>query len=88
MAAYAYPIIIKRNPQRIDYQETKEFDQTCFTLAELSFVGKDSFFITEDDWGGSTVTVYRSRLETKEELKSRVDREESYMREYNRRKSI
>lgn len=87
MPPWAYPIIIQRDRQRINYTETKRISASNLFLDDLIFVGDNGFEIDRsefdsDDW---TITVYRHRLETGEERDRRVAEEEAYMTEYNRR---
>jgi hypothetical protein len=86
MPAYAYPITIHREKQRVQYDETAIIEANSLTLKDLEFVGPDSFSVQEQEWGGYVITVSRSRMETDAERESRVAREESYMTEYNKRK--
>lgn len=82
MAAYAYPIAIKRTPQRVSYH--REYNTPdIFTFDWIrSHVANDEHFNIYDD----KVIVYGTRYETPDEVKKRVEREEAYMKEYNRRK--
>lgn len=95
MPAYAYPIKVDREKKTITYWEDHNIDEDRLTLALLApIVGEWTFTISERevDTGigsmpdeGYTVSVFKSRQETDEELKARVCREESYMSEYNKR---
>jgi len=85
MGPYAYPIQIKKEKQSINFQETKTFE--TLTIKELSpFVGEFPFDIEQDRYDFYEVTVYKSRLETIDERDIRVQGEENYMVEYNKRK--
>lgn len=96
MPAYAYPIQIKRKRQTIRFEEKVKLTEDWLTLPTLAFVGNDTFSIceTEHDSGtgtytsGYTVTVNRQRPETDDEMNTRIASEESYMREYERRKAL
>jgi hypothetical protein len=85
MPAYAYPITVHRSRLQVRFEDVKEFDSDFLTLADLQFVGEDSFYVNARDNGGYRITVSRSRLETVEERNSRVAKEESYMTEYLKR---
>ncbi len=85
---YAYPITINRGFETIRFDEVVEIESNSLTLKDLAFVGGDSFSITELEWDGYSISVSRTREETEAERMSRVERAESYMREYNRRKSL
>ena len=87
MPPYAYPIKIDRKRQKIAFQENKTFEN-MLTLADLKFVGNDPFSVDRDGHGYHEITVYRNRLETDQERDIRVAREESYMKEYNRRHQL
>lgn len=88
MPAYAYPINIKRDRQKVRYVKEIELDSNILTLDMLSkLIAKDErFSITETHEGGTTLTIIGDRLETDEELTQSVQKEERYMAEYNRRK--
>lgn len=85
MPAYAYPIKINREKQIIHFDEEREIESNSLTLAALQFIGDDPFSVHENEWGGYTISVSRSRLETDVECHTRVAREESYMAEYRKR---
>ena len=86
MGAYMYPIQIKREPQVIHFTEIVNFDEDRLTLEMLAFVGKDNFSVYENSLQQYEITVFRSRLETPEEVKRRVEKEEKYMEEYTKRR--
>ena len=82
-----YPIIIKREPQKIRYHKEFELDGEGLTLAKLrEYVTEDEIFsISETDESIHSKTmlyVNGTRLETKEETELRVQKEESYMKNY------
>jgi hypothetical protein len=86
--SYAYPIQINREALRIHHEEVREIPQDYLTLADLQFVGADSFVVQErDSPGGWIVRVSRSRLETFQERDTRVAGEVAYMAEYYRRRN-
>ena len=95
MPPYAYPIIIKREPQLISYQKEIELgtgSDSVLTLAKLREHGvteEHSFWTYETDEGlhsTNYLIIAGERLETPEELKIRIEKEEAYMVEYNKRK--
>jgi len=97
MPAYAYPIIIKREPQLVRFQKEIELgsgSDGVLTLAKLREYGvteEHAFWTRETDEGLYSTTlliISGARLETPEELKIRVEKEEAYMAEYNKRKAI
>lgn len=90
MGPYAYPIIIDRNKKKIRYSRTIVLDNEPLTLDQLSkmLTPEESFTVYQDDevYGPKFVLdVTGERLETDEEFKVRIEREEKYMIEYNRR---
>mgnify|MGYP000987921333 CR=1 FL=1 len=91
MPAYAYPIEIKNTPQVIKYDRVVDIGDGVLTLPMLNeLVTEDeSFSVLEKEnsiYGSSYVLcVSGSRLETEDELRIRVEREEKYMAEYNKR---
>ena len=88
MGLYAYPIEIKREPQMT--REHLEFEITQpITIAYIESLGIDRdtvFSISESDWDDresvDKIIVDRKRLETPEEVASRVASEELYMAHY------
>lgn len=85
MGPYAYPITIRRKPQTICWEESKEFESLSLAILQ-PFVGDLNFEVTEQKSGDYEVSVTRSRLETPEELSRRVAGEVAYMKEYEKRK--
>jgi hypothetical protein len=91
MPAYAYPIQIKREPQKVKYQKQFELESALLTLSELrKYVSEDEQFAINEEgeppFGDKIVLhVYGYRMETNEELRTRVAKEEAYMEEYNKR---
>jgi hypothetical protein len=90
MPAYAYPITIKRERQKVRYSKTIELDDHVLTLGILSklVTPDERFCIVETDEGlysRTILSISGFRLETDEELADRVKKEESYMIEYNKR---
>lgn len=86
--AYLYPIKINREPQLIRYDEEKELDGPSLYLTDFAFIGSDPFSITELPFGRYLISIGRTRLETDEEHSNRVQGEENYMAEYNKRHGI
>lgn len=89
MAAYAYPIRIERGFKTLT--ETREIEiEQPLTLDELmTYVEHDDKFsiIEGSVWQDGCVLVITSkRSETAEERDRRVEREERYMAEYNRKR--
>lgn len=87
MGAYMYPIKIKRKPQRIPFEKEIVLHRDILTLDLLrKHVGeKERFSVYRDVCSEyTTLTVYSSRLETEEELKIRVKKEEKYMENYTK----
>jgi len=85
-----YPITIKREPQKIRYTKEIELNNDgVFTLSELrKLVTEDEKFsvIEKEDsmYGGSYIlSITGERMETEEELKLRVEKEENYMKNYH-----
>lgn len=92
MGAYMYPITIKRDRQKIRYTIEVELEDSTLTLSILRmYVNEDEkFSIVETDEGPYSKTVLfitKERYETDTELKARVEKEEAYMIEYNKRHS-
>jgi hypothetical protein len=89
MGAYMYPIKIKREPQKISYSKQIELkNEGVLTLAELrEYVTEDEeFSINEKEnsiYGNEYIlSVWGKRMETDDEVKNRVAKEESYMKNY------
>lgn len=85
-----YPITIKREPQEVRYEKEIELKDGQLTLAELrKFVSEDETFsineVETDRIFGYVTMLYINgkRLETPEETKVRVEKEETYMKNYN-----
>lgn len=92
MGAYMYPIKIDREPKKVRYTKDIILEDAVLTLADLrKYVTEDerfSFFETDEGiYSKTMLSISGERLETEEETKLRVEREESYMQEYNRRKA-
>ena len=93
MPAYAYAITVNPKHEVISFNETRDIHKEDLTLADLEWVGEDTFSIqdgVDNDNGvreGCFYRVYahRSRLETDEERDTRVRRERQYVAEYERR---
>lgn len=84
MPAYAYPIQIKEEKQIVKYTEEHELKSESLTFELLrKYVNEGDTFEIVD----TTLTVYKQRYETDDEQERRVNRERSYMNEYNRRKN-
>ena len=91
MGAYMYPIIIKREPQKINVNKEVNLGYDCeLTLADLKSHGVkgNSYFSIYFDGNRYVLSITSKRLETKKELKLRVQKEESYMLKYNELKGI
>ena len=90
MPAYAYPIVIKREKQEVKDQREITLESRLFTLQDLrNHVAEGEMFSIDkmEGYFGDAIilTVYKTRLETDEELRARVESEEKYMEEYNKR---
>lgn len=85
---YMYPIIIKKEPQKIRYHKEIELDGDVLTLAMLrKHVDEEdqvfSVFTTDAGLHSKTMlSVYCERTETDEEVRKRVESEEKYMKNY------
>jgi len=82
-----YPITIKLDAQEIEYKRKVELKSEELTLADLrEHVSEtEKFTITFDQfWSGDLPILYirGKRLETAEEVKIRVAKEEQYMINY------
>jgi hypothetical protein len=83
---YYSKITIKREPQMVSYH--KEFDlgfDTTLTIADLREYGvtdDNNFSIYQEENKRHTLYISGKRLETEEETKIRVAKEEAYMRGY------
>jgi hypothetical protein len=88
MPAYMYPIVIKREPQKVRYTKEIELKSDSLTLAKLRklVTEEETFSISQEEnsiYGSKTVLyIHGERLETDKELKTRVLKEEIYMRNY------
>lgn len=91
MGAYMYPIEIKEERQVVKYtQDINVTDKIMTVDFILQNVGKDETFeVWTDARDGYTANIFftinKTRLETDEERRKRVQREKSYMIEYNKR---
>lgn len=88
MGAYMYPIVIKREPQKVRYSKEIALGNSVLTLAKLrEHVSEDDIFsIYQTDEGLYSKTmlcVDGERMETQEEANARVAKEEAYMKGYN-----
>ena len=87
MGPYVYPIEIKRDPQPIREEKVFEITQKL-TIAYLESlgIGRDEEFYSNsfewDDEKAPTISMFRIRPETAEELAIRVANEELYMARY------
>lgn len=87
MGPYAYPIEIKRDPQPIREEKVFEITQKL-TIAYLESLGigrDEEFYYNSVEWDDEkepTISVFRIRPETPEELATRVAKEELYMAHY------
>lgn len=88
MGAYAYPIIIKREPQKVRYTRTVALDSHVLTVAKIASLVKENeyFSVTELENYSYELIISGDRLETQDELNYRVAKEEKYMAEYTKRK--
>ena len=90
MGTYMYPIQIKREPQKVRYTKEFNLNSDSLTLAELrKYVSQDetfSIYEAENSIYGSQyiLNVSGERLETEEEVKTRVAKEEKYMESYTK----
>ena len=93
MGAYMYPITVKKDKQIIRYIERHVLPDRLLDLSDIQKHIKegDKFSITEIEQGvfciETVLTVHKMRLETDEELNLRVNKELSYMAEYNKRQN-
>lgn len=92
MGAYMYPIIIKRESQKINVEKEVNLGYDCnLTLADLKSHGvknNDSFSIYENDSKEYILYISSKRFETKKELKLRIQKEERYMLKYFNHQNI
>lgn len=89
MPAYAYPIQINENPKIIidticinlgyDYETRTSFDK----LKTYGITDNDEFHVVIED-GEYRLYIYKKRLETPEEVATRVAKEKQYMDNYNK----
>lgn len=87
MGAYMYPILIKKEPQKVGYTKEFDLDDDVLTLAKLrKYVRKHEHFHIHTDEGifhnTYTLCVSGTRLETPQEVSLRVAKEELYMENY------
>lgn len=88
MPAYAYPIEVKYEPQELSFTDTMEVEPPLSMGVLFGFTGNNPFDTDYDeDTNLYTITVYKKRLESNEELHRRLAREEAYMAEYHKRKN-
>ena len=93
MPAYAYPIQIKRERQKVRYHKSIKLEnEGIFTIDELSklVTHDERFSIVEREYNSMFgkdifLSITGERLETDEELNARIEKEEKYMAEYNKR---
>jgi len=91
MGMYMYPIKVSKKKQHVKVIEQHTLENGLLTLADLRQYLKegDKFSISEIESGvfsyETILTVHKTRLETNEERDLRVNRELSYMAEYNKR---
>jgi hypothetical protein len=83
---YYSKISIKRQPQMVSYH--KEFDlgsDTTLTIADLREYGvtdDNNFAIYQEENKRHTLYISGQRLETKEETKIRIEKDEAYNKRY------
>jgi hypothetical protein len=88
MPAYAYPIIIVREPKTITYEKEHDLGWDAYlTIQDLKkYYGvknnNTSFLIYKNE-NSYILAVKHVRLETKKEMEKRIKREESYMEKYH-----
>lgn len=93
MPPYAYPIVIKKDPQLIRYNREVEIESDVLTLEIVTENIKpgELFSVHQKDggmFGGPHfLSIVGERLETPEEVAIRVEKEEKYMAEYNKRQA-
>lgn len=77
-----YPIIINRNAQMVSYEKVFILNDRWLSFEELCkyVTKKETFYI---DYEEMKIHVNGKRLETDKETKTRVEREETYMKNYN-----
>jgi hypothetical protein len=95
MPPYAYSIRIHRERRVLMHNVEHELTSDVLTLGVLRGFGiqdTDCFWVRphEDQvfGAGCTLVIEGTRLETREERKTRVTSQVSYMREYNKRKGV
>lgn len=94
MPAYMYPIVIKKDRQKVRYTKDIELDNDgVLTLSILrTYVNEDECFSIVEKRSvmgcAYLLRVSGQRLETKDECTARVEKEEKYMAEYNKRHNI
>lgn len=76
-----YPIIINREPKKIRYEKIFDIQDPEMTISELrNYVkGSEKFYIDNEN---HKIEVTGYRLETKKETLARVNKEETYMKNY------
>lgn len=83
---YMYPIIIKKEPQIVNYHKKIQLDDDVLTLDILrQHVKEDElFWVTtpEGMYGNMTLSVSGKRMETEDEVRIRVESNEKYMKDY------
>ena len=93
MGAYMYPIIIKREPQFVRYNRKVELETDILTKDLINKnVSDDEIFSIQEEYNSQFPTFYLSisskRLETEKEFEERLNRQEEYMIEYNKRHNL
>jgi hypothetical protein len=87
MGMYMYPIKIKRNAQKVNYEKEVELDrQGPLTLALLrKYVAENETFLAHlSNYNTYILNIYGTRMETEEEVRIRVGKEEKYMENYQK----
>lgn len=92
MPAYAYPIKINYNKEKIaEYHRVKLPDGGITVSLLKEIVGDNTFVISNEEehfWENQFICWTTYREETDEEQEVRIAKEEAYMVEYNKRKAI
>ncbi len=82
---YMYPITIKRKAQKVRFDEVIELPEMLTIQLLSKYVSNEQFTVSVNEWNDHTLTIYKERLETPEEVKTRVSKEVAYMAEYKKR---
>lgn len=94
MPAYAYPIKIDRNRKIFTENVYHTLSDEWMTLADIKDLVGDNRFSIEAGCEENVVEqsiilcVEKERVETDEEYESRIQQEEAYMAEYERRQKL